>query len=253
MRAGSIFWSAPTISSIWRRKAATKTPCRGPWPGSAGTMNTKSRRQRPAAVVNRLQKKRSTSMITISAFRWVPTFARGLVRDLRVRWALEEAGLPYEAWLIGPDDQKSESYRAMQPFGQVPAFEERRSGAFRKWGDPLAHCRSLGGSDAVGLESACPRNGMDVRSAEFCRTAHSEPDGDRPVSCGGGLGQAAPAGGPQIGADASDGAIRLARWSRVPGGSLHRRRSSDDDRVKNPAPYRSDRTDAHARDIPATL
>ena len=48
-------------------------------------------------------------MITISAFRWVPTFARGLVRDLRVRWALEEAGLPYEAWLIGPDDQKSEA------------------------------------------------------------------------------------------------------------------------------------------------
>jgi len=63
-------------------------------------------------------------MITISAFRWVPTFARGLVRDLRVRWALEEAGLPYEAWLIGPDDQKSESYRSMQPFGQVPAYEE---------------------------------------------------------------------------------------------------------------------------------
>jgi len=63
-------------------------------------------------------------MITISAFRWVPTFARGLVRDLRVRWALEEAGLPYEARLIGPDDQKSEGYRAMQPFGQVPAYEE---------------------------------------------------------------------------------------------------------------------------------
>ena len=42
----------------------------------------------------------------------------------RVRWALEEAGLPYEARLIGPDDQKSESYRAMQPFGQVPAFED---------------------------------------------------------------------------------------------------------------------------------
>lgn len=63
-------------------------------------------------------------MITVSAFRWVPPFARGLVRDLRVRWALEEAGLPYEARLIGPDDQKSAAYRAMQPFGQVPAYEE---------------------------------------------------------------------------------------------------------------------------------
>jgi glutathione S-transferase len=63
-------------------------------------------------------------MITVSAFRWVPDFARGLVRDLRVRWALEEAGLPYEAWLLGPADKESDSYRAMQPFGQVPAYEE---------------------------------------------------------------------------------------------------------------------------------
>jgi glutathione S-transferase len=63
-------------------------------------------------------------MIKVSAFRWVPPFARGLVRDLRVRWALEEASLPYEARLIGPEDQKSAGYRAMQPFGQVPAYEE---------------------------------------------------------------------------------------------------------------------------------
>jgi len=63
-------------------------------------------------------------MIKVSAFRWAPAFARGLVRDLRVRWALEEAGLPYEARLIGPEDQKSAGYRAMQPFGQVPAYEE---------------------------------------------------------------------------------------------------------------------------------
>jgi len=63
-------------------------------------------------------------MIRISAFRWVPEFARGLVRDLRVRWALEEAGLPYETRLIGSKDQASPGYRAMQPFGQVPVFEE---------------------------------------------------------------------------------------------------------------------------------
>jgi glutathione S-transferase len=63
-------------------------------------------------------------MIRVSAFRWVPPFARGVVRDLRVRWALEEAGLPYEEWLIGPEDQTSERYRRSQPFGQVPAYEE---------------------------------------------------------------------------------------------------------------------------------
>jgi glutathione S-transferase len=62
--------------------------------------------------------------ITVSAFRWVPPFARGLVRDLRVRWALEEAGLPYTVTLIGPQDQTSAEYRQWQPFGQVPAYAQ---------------------------------------------------------------------------------------------------------------------------------
>ncbi len=62
-------------------------------------------------------------MITLSAFRWVPPFAQGLVRDLRVRWALEEAGIPYRERLIGPEDQASAAYCALQPFGQVPAIE----------------------------------------------------------------------------------------------------------------------------------
>ncbi len=62
-------------------------------------------------------------MITLSAFRWVPPLAQGLVRDLRVRWALEEAGIPYQERLIGPEDQASAAYRALQPFGQVPAIE----------------------------------------------------------------------------------------------------------------------------------
>ena len=50
---------------------------------------------------------------------------QGLVRDLRERWSLEEAGLPYEVELIalGPQ-QASAEYRAWQPFGQVPAYEE---------------------------------------------------------------------------------------------------------------------------------
>jgi glutathione S-transferase len=43
-------------------------------------------------------------VITISAFKWVPEFAQGLVRDLRVRWALEEAGLPYKASLLEQGD-----------------------------------------------------------------------------------------------------------------------------------------------------
>jgi glutathione S-transferase len=63
-------------------------------------------------------------MITISAFKSVPDFAKGQVRDLRVRWALEEAGLPYRTRLIGQGDQETPEYRALQPFGQVPIFEE---------------------------------------------------------------------------------------------------------------------------------
>jgi glutathione S-transferase len=65
-----------------------------------------------------------TAKIKISAFRWVPPFAQGLARDFRVRWALEEAGLAYEVRVIGPEDQKSPVYRKLQPFGQVPAYEE---------------------------------------------------------------------------------------------------------------------------------
>jgi glutathione S-transferase len=64
-------------------------------------------------------------MITISAYKWVPPQVRGLVRDLRPRWALEEAGIPYTEKLIGlGEDQASDWYRALQPFGQVPAMEE---------------------------------------------------------------------------------------------------------------------------------
>lgn len=65
------------------------------------------------------------TMITVTAFRWVPPFAQGVVRDLRVRWALEEVGLPYQEKLIGlGEDQASEAYRHLQPFGQVPVYEE---------------------------------------------------------------------------------------------------------------------------------
>jgi glutathione S-transferase len=62
-------------------------------------------------------------MITISAFKAVPDFARGQVRDLRVRWALEEAGLPYRTRLLEQGEQDTPEYRALQPFGQVPVFQ----------------------------------------------------------------------------------------------------------------------------------
>jgi glutathione S-transferase len=63
-------------------------------------------------------------MITVSAFKWVPDFAQGQVRDLRARWALEEAGLPYKTRLLEQGDQDKPDYRALQPFGQVPVLQE---------------------------------------------------------------------------------------------------------------------------------
>lgn len=61
--------------------------------------------------------------IEIVAFEWVPPFARGRVRDLRARWALEEIGLPYRIRLISAVERPA-PYFAEQPFGQVPAYHE---------------------------------------------------------------------------------------------------------------------------------
>ena len=62
--------------------------------------------------------------IEISAFSWVPEFAQGQVRDLRVRWALEEAGLAYRERLLDPREERPQDYFREQPFGQVPIFNE---------------------------------------------------------------------------------------------------------------------------------
>jgi glutathione S-transferase len=58
----------------------------------------------------------------VTGFAWAPPFAQGLIRDLRVRWALAEAGLPYAVELIRIEDRKSSVYRRWHPFGMVPAF-----------------------------------------------------------------------------------------------------------------------------------
>lgn len=61
--------------------------------------------------------------VTIVTFDWVPSFAQGYVRDIRARWAAEEAGVPYriETVPVGP---KSAAHRAMQPFEQVPVLKD---------------------------------------------------------------------------------------------------------------------------------
>ena len=62
--------------------------------------------------------------ITISAFERSPDGGRGLARDMRVRWALEEVGQPYEVRLISFQAMKEPQYLALNPFGQIPTYEE---------------------------------------------------------------------------------------------------------------------------------
>ena len=61
--------------------------------------------------------------IAVWGFSWVPPFAQGLVRDLRVRWALEEAGLAYESRWVDAEERKSEAFRRKHPFGMVPVLD----------------------------------------------------------------------------------------------------------------------------------
>jgi glutathione S-transferase len=61
--------------------------------------------------------------IVVWGFSWVPPFAQGLVRDLRVRWALEEAGLAYVSRWIDLEERSSHAYRRKHPFGMVPVLE----------------------------------------------------------------------------------------------------------------------------------
>ncbi|MBB3354992.1 glutathione S-transferase family protein [Rhizobium lentis] len=62
--------------------------------------------------------------ITITAFERSPDRGRGLARDMRVRWALEEAGQPYEVRLVTFETMKQPAHLARQPFGQIPTYEE---------------------------------------------------------------------------------------------------------------------------------
>ena len=61
---------------------------------------------------------------TITAFERSPDRGRGLARDMRVRWALEEVGQPYDVRLLSFEAMKQPAHLALQPFGQIPTYEE---------------------------------------------------------------------------------------------------------------------------------
>jgi glutathione S-transferase len=61
---------------------------------------------------------------TITAFERSPDRGKGLARDMRVRWVLEEVGRPYEVRLVSFSAMKESAHRALHPFGQIPTYEE---------------------------------------------------------------------------------------------------------------------------------
>ncbi|ASY67916.1 glutathione S-transferase family protein [Sinorhizobium fredii] len=62
--------------------------------------------------------------VTITAFERSPDGGKGLARDMRVRWALEEVGQPYDVRLLSFKAMKEPAHRTLQPFGQIPTYEE---------------------------------------------------------------------------------------------------------------------------------
>src|ERR1700741_3263028 len=67
---------------------------------------------------------RATMTITITAFERSPDGGKGLARDMRVRWALEEVGQPYEVRLLSFSKMRKSEHRRVHPFGQIPTYEE---------------------------------------------------------------------------------------------------------------------------------
>ncbi len=61
---------------------------------------------------------------TITGFAASPDRGRGLARDMRVRWALEEVGQPYDVRLLSFDEMKAPAHLALSPFGQIPTYED---------------------------------------------------------------------------------------------------------------------------------
>jgi glutathione S-transferase len=126
--------------------------------------------------------------LTLTTFDWVPEMPRGYVRDLRVRWALEEAGLPYRVESVPFGDRKSEHF-AHQPFGQVPWLTDGDLSIFES-GAILVHL----GERSEALMPADPRgrsealewlfaalNSVEAASLPWSILKFSDATGDTPA------------------------------------------------------------------------
>jgi glutathione S-transferase len=126
--------------------------------------------------------------LTLTTYDWVPNLPRGYVRDLRVRWALEEAGLPYRVASVPFRDRNAEHF-AHQPFGQVPWLTDGDISIFES-GAILLHL----GERSDALMPADPRrrsealewlfaalNSVEMASLPWSLLAFSGENGDTPA------------------------------------------------------------------------
>ncbi len=103
----------------------------------------------------------------ITAFERSPDGGKGLARDTRVRWALEEAGQPYEVRLVSFQAMKEPAHLALHPFGQIPTYEEDDLALFET-GSIVLHIAERHVGHAAGrCQCPRPRNHLDV-----CRGQH---------------------------------------------------------------------------------
>src|ERR1700678_2578487 len=126
--------------------------------------------------------------LTLTTFDWVPALPRGYVRDLRVRWALEEAGLPYRIASV-PFRPRNAEHFAHQPFGQAPWLTDGDISIFES-GAILLHLGGLsdklmpaaprGRSEAVEWVFAA-LNSVEMASLPWSLLIFSGATGDTPV------------------------------------------------------------------------
>jgi len=105
--------------------------------------------------------------IQITGLRWAPPQFQGQVRDLAVRWALEEAGLSYEVKLLGDEDRKTSNYHRLQPFGQVPTYEDGEIALFESGAIVMHVAEQTPAPGATALLPAEPRARARAKSWVF--------------------------------------------------------------------------------------
>ena len=183
---------------------------------------------------------------TITAFDWVPDFAKGQVRDLRVRWALEEVGQAYDVRYLSQGEQKAPPHRACQPFGQVPTYEDGDLTLFESGAIVLHIAETHDGLLPADPRRARARDRMDVRRAQHRRAADHGPCDRHAVRGRQAVVEAAPARRSMARIDE-----RLGELSRAAGRQrlarrrhLHRGRPADGGGAAHPARR------VGARDIP---